>query len=189
VSRIRALLLASIVLGLAAQPARADEEEYAREGSYLGLGGIFALEDADPSDSWSGTDDTGGLAFVIGYRMVPQMSWELGGSWLHEFTNDVTGDEAVGTITLAVKLYLAEILEMPLLGGRLQPYAIGRGGMMVGTVGSDGEIGGTYSGGLGVEYYVNPNWAIDTNVQYNGSQGAYDGLDFVGFTLGAIYRF
>jgi opacity protein-like surface antigen len=187
VSRIRALVLASIVLGLGVQPAGADDEDYTREGSYLGLGGTFALEVA--SGTWSDSSDTGGLDFVIGYRMVPQMSWELGGSWLHQFTNDVTGDEAVGTVTVAVKLYLAEILEMPLLGGRLQPYAIGSGGMMVGRIGSNGQIAGTYSGGLGVEYYVTPNWAIDSNVQYNAGTGSYNGLDFVGFTLGAIYRF
>ncbi len=186
-TQLRALTLGLTIILLAALPAGAADNEYTREGSYLGIGGIFALENA--SKNWAGSDNTGGLDFTIGYRMVPQMSWELGGSWLDEFTFKTGQKVSVGTVTIAVKLYLVELFDRALLGGRLQPYVIGNGGMMIGSIGGQSKIGGAFGGGLGTEYYVTPNWAINANVQYYGNQGAFDDLDYVGFMLGAMYRF
>ena len=186
-TQLRALTLGLTVFLLAALPAGAADNEYTREGSYLGIGGVYALENA--SENWAGTDDAGGLDFTIGYRMVPQMSWELGGSWLHDFTFQ-TGEEIdVGTVTIAVKIHLVELFDRALLGGRLQPYAIANGGMMVGTIGGNGKIGGTFGGGLGTEYYVTPNWVINANVQYYANKGPFDDLQYAGFMLGAMYRF
>ncbi|MDH3211203.1 MAG: porin family protein [Myxococcales bacterium] len=184
---ISALALGSVILLLGALPARATDNEYTREGAYLGLGGFYALQNA--SGVWSPSGDTGGLGFMVGYRMVPQMSWELGGSWLDEFTLITGEDVAVGTVTVAVKLYLAELFDGALLGGRLQPYVIGNGGIIVGTPASKEQIGGAFGGGLGTEYYVTPNWALNANIQYNANRGAFDGIGYVGFTLGALYRF
>jgi hypothetical protein len=182
-----ALTLGLTIFLLGALPARAAENEYTREASYLGMGGVFALETA--SGNWSGAGNTGGLDFTIGYRMVPQMSWELGGRWLNEFTF-ATGEKiAVGTVTIAVKLYLVELFNRALLGGRLQPYAIGNGGMMIGSVGGNAKIGGAFGGGLGTEYYVTRNWVINANIQYNANTGTFDDLAYVGFMLGGMYRF
>jgi hypothetical protein len=172
---------------LGALPAGAADNEYTREGSYLGIGGVFALENA--SRNWAASGNAGGLDFTIGYRMVPQMSWELGGSWLHQFEFTTGEDVDVGTVTIAVKLYRVELFNRALLGGRLQPYLTGNGGMMVGSVAGKGRIGGSFGGGLGTEYYVTPNWALNANVQYYANMGAYDHLDYVGFMLGAMYRF
>ncbi len=186
-TQLRALTLVLTIILLAALPAGAADNEYTREGSYLGIGGIFALENA--SKNWAGSDNTGGLDFTIGYRMVPQMSWELGGSWLDEFTFRTGEEVAVGTGKIAVKLYLVELFDRALLGGRLQPYAIANAGMMVGSIGGNGKIGGAFGGGLGTEYYVTPNWAINANVQYYANKGSFENLQYVGFMLGAMYRF
>jgi opacity protein-like surface antigen len=185
--QLRALTLGLTVFLLGALPARAADNEYTREGSYLGFGGIIAPENT--SGNWKGSDTTGGLDFTIGYRMVPQMSWELGGSWLNEFTFKNVEEVGVGTVTIAVKLYLVELFDRALLGGRLQPYVIGNGGMMIGTIGGNGRIGGAFGGGLGTEYYVTPNWALNANIQYNANKGAYEDLQYVGIMLGAMYRF
>ena len=186
-TQLRALTLALTIILLAALPAGAADNEYTREGSYLGIGGIIALENA--SNNWASSGHTGGLDFTIGYRMVPQMSWELGGSWLNEFTFTTGQKVSVGTVTIAVKIYLVELFDRALLGGKLQPYAIGNAGMMVGSIGGNGKIGGAFGGGLGTEYYVTPNWAVNANVQYHANEGSYDDLNYVGIMLGAIYRF
>jgi len=185
--QLRALILGLTIFLLGALPARAAENEYTREGSYLGMGGVFALENT--SGAWSRSGNTGGLDFAIGYRMVPQMSWELGGSWLNDFTFTTGQEVGVGTVKIAVKLYLVELFNRALLGGRLQPYATANGGMMVGTIGGNGRLGGAFGGGLGAEYYVTPNWVLEANIQYYANKGAYENLQYTGFKLGAMYRF
>ena len=185
--QLRALILGLTIFLLGALPARAAENEYTREGSYLGIGGVFALENT--SGNWSRSGNTGGLDFAIGYRMVPQMSWELGGSWLNKFTFRTGQEVGVGTVKIAVKLYLVELFNRALLGGRLQPYATGNGGMMIGIVGGNGKLGGAFGGGLGAEYYVTPNWVLEANIQYYANKGAYENLQYTGFKLGAMYRF
>jgi opacity protein-like surface antigen len=187
VTQLRALTLGLTFILLAALPAVAEDNEYNREGSYLGIGGLYALENA--SGNWSGAGDTGGLGFTIGYRMVPQMSWEFGGSWLDQFTFKTGEDVAVGTMTVAARIYLVELFDRELMGGRLQPYAVGNGGVMIGRIGGDAQIGGAFGGGVGTDYYVTPNWVVNANVQYYANKGDFDNLQYVGFMLGAMYRF
>ncbi len=155
--------------------AQSDEPDYAREGAYVGLGGFFALENA------SGTaDDSGGVSALLGLRIVSGVSLELEGSWVGEIT-----DDDLGGLSSNIKLYLAELSDGAILGGRFQPYIMGSAGF----VWAGGSAGARIGGGAGAEFYLTENIALNSTIAYYAHGGEPSDTRYGSFLLGALYRF
>ncbi|MCZ6782311.1 MAG: outer membrane beta-barrel protein [Proteobacteria bacterium] len=183
--RTRALALGSTLafLMLSGPAAWADtDSEYEREGAYLGLGGVGAL--ANTSGRFSSLDSTGGIDLIAGYRMAPQLGIELFGEWLgYQGTN-------AGFFGVTLKLFMAELFDQMIMDGVIQPYLYGSAGfIMVRNTRDNMEMGGNFRGGAGVDFYVTPEVAIYTQVEYSGSGGYASGIESTNFKLGALYRF
>lgn len=187
-SAIRIVLLSILILLLMASASHAAENEYTREGGYLGLGGFFALETT--SGRFSGSGDSGGLTLMAGYRMVPGLAFEVEGSYLHGFDDNNTGGErvAMGSIVANVKIYMAESFNRALMGGRLQPYLIGSFGINIADLSTGTAVSSLLGGGLGSEYYLTENWALNSYIQYKSGARQLSGADYVSFMFGANYR-
>ena len=185
-SVIRIVLLSILMLLLMASASHAADNEFTREGGYLGLGGFFAL--GTTSGRFSGSGDSGGLTFMAGYRMVPALAFEVEGSYLHGFDRPVTKRTPMGSIVVNLKVYVAESFNRALIGGRLQPYVIGSFGINIADLGSGTVVSAALGAGLGSEYYLTENWALNSYIQYKDGNRQLSGADYVSFMFGANYR-
>jgi hypothetical protein len=187
VSKIRNAALSFLLLLTLAAPGLAADNEYTREGGYLGMGGFFALENT--KGKFAGSDNTGGLTFIAGYRMVPAVAFEVEGSWVQGFTETPPGtNRAIGNLVANIKLYLWESFDRALMEGRLQPYLIGHFGISMANLTAGTAVNAQLGGGAGVEYYLNRNWVVNSYIQYNDAKRQLGGADYTSFMLGASYR-
>ena len=124
------------------------------------------------------------------YRMVPALAFEVEGSYLHGFDDNNNGGKraAMGSIVVNVKVYMAESFNRALMGGRLQPYVIGSVGINIADLSSGTAVTTALGGGLGSEYYLTENWALNGYIQYKDGARALSGADYVSFMFGANYR-
>src|SRR6185369_9121120 len=100
--------------------------DYAKNGPYIGVSGLYAFEFFDHSRS---TDNSWGVNGLVGYRFMPNFSVELLYQYLNEFDTD-PGHINAWALTADVKAYA--------LTGRIQPYAVVGLGYINGS-GSDGN--------------------------------------------------
>lgn len=149
--------------------------EYSRNGGYWGIGGSHVF--ADYNVKLTGGPLVGRLAKVedaaslnarLGYRAHPNVSFELVFDWItsHKVTGPANGFR-IGDIENY--MITGNIKGIPFTG-RIQPYAIAGLGPLI----TRREIGNVTNVfvplatrlGLGVDFYINPKWAISIEGAY-----------------------
>lgn len=194
------VLSAALAPGAAAQePPEWDDSYYpfAREGAYLGLGTLFALENFDtepaiddpdaPSDITA--DDGGGLYLRAGYRIHPRLAAELMFQYYWGFevkdrngVFDVVDDKFDGwSLTGNAKLY-------PLLG-RIQPYGVVGLGALVFKEKRGDDAGFAARLGGGLDFYVTDRFVIDAEAVYLFPAGSISEFQLATFQAGVQYRY
>jgi opacity protein-like surface antigen len=174
-------LFASSPVGAQAQ------DDFARNGAYLGLAGSVGIfpEAEDDLDDVGGDVDTGlGLNARAGYRVHPHFAAEAEFEWVHssiEFAgSDADFDTFVGTVN--GKAFL--------LTGRFQPFAmIGIGGLGVHGEGDSGDSGFAARFGGGLDVYITRNFYGAIDASYVLPTGDVDDFDLVSIGWGFGYRF
>ena len=192
------LLGAALCLAFASQAsAQQDEREesdglFAREGIYVGLGGLFALENFDRDAAIGGdaldigAGDAGGFELRGGYRMHPNFAGEVLFQWYSGFSvNDrVSGenDHFDGwSLTANAKGY-------PLLG-RIQPYAVAGIGALVFNEKRGNDHGFVARMGGGIDVFISDTVVVDLEIVYVFPAGPLDDYQFTTFAAGIQYRY
>jgi len=171
----------AFVLFVAAVPALAqDDDDFSREGPYLGVYGIAAFENAGHTLP---VDDTGGVGVQIGFRVVPKLAIEVMGDYLR------LGGRNPWSLGTNVRLYVLPFFDVTLFDDRMQPFLIGTAGIQTGDLGDGKRPGGHVRGGLGADFWVTSDLAVSAVVQYAGSGGAASKLQTLNTTLGVLWRY
>jgi len=182
------LLALGVALGFGAPRARAEADDYARTGGYVGGGMLGAINDTE-------LDDLGGsLGFDVrgGYRLLPRLAVEGQVSYFDNFG----GNFGVADVDLKALTGTANVKAFPLTG-RVQPYAqLGVGATYLdaeahflgNTIAEDSATEFTFRGGGGVDVYLRPSVSLYTDVSYVLLTGDLGG-GFVPFVFGAQYHF
>jgi len=202
-----AALVASSALGLAllAGAARADDQGFARDGFYLGVGETYAHNlinsalDGVLANNFH-VDNTFGLNARAGYRATSWFAAELEYEWVARFEaklRDRTLADIEGHSLTANLKFVAPL-------GRFQPFLLLGGGGSIFSFDRQNlpEISVQHSSwtgrvGLGVDMYLTRNVLIDlgadtvfttANISATGlKQG--DGLYYFALRMGLQYRF
>ena len=210
-SRPIVVIAAGFVAALCALPAAAVEPptpaaDYGRSGWYAGLGGVFAFEDLGgdaaqlglPATTYSpkfepSFDDSAGVNIRAGYRVTPHFAVEFQYEWLEGF------DDNGAKPPLEVDSHLFTLdAKVFALTGRIQPYARAGVGVHIANLEIidsafekpwEESTGFAARFGVGVDYYLTPNWALALEGSYLVSTGDTKHFDYGGLMLGAIYRF
>ena len=120
-----------LLLALAAGPARAAGNEFARSGPYLGVAAsystdLFENEVQDAVGLPIDIDDTWGANARLGYRALPFLAVELEYEWLDDYDVSVAGVDALSVQAQALTANLRLIAPIR----RFQPYLLaGVGGV------------------------------------------------------------
>ncbi len=184
------------------------QEDYSRDGCYLGLAGTvaFLLSGEDLLERVTGlnadVDESLGLHARVGCRG----KWgggEVHFEWLEGFDTKLDG-LAIGTadgwaLTFDGKLYPLAGLEgrLPPLARRFQPFAtVGFGYLTLDVFDEEWEFAGRFGGGLDI--YVTRNIVINVDATYVLPVSDFlcavpncdgDDLDYLSIGLGLLYRF
>ena len=174
-----------LILSLTTTALAQDETgDYSREGPYLGLDALLAIENStDRLD----VGETGGLAGRIGYRLTPEFAMELEGEWAH------LAGRNPWSLSTVLKFYPFEFLEAnPLeatLEGRLQPFVVSSVGIIVGELGRGQNLGGTFRAGVGTDFWLNDDLAVSWQIVYVGNGGDATDYDTINTRLGVTWRY
>ena len=168
--------------------------EQSREGIYVGIGGLYALENFDRDAALDNPlmpldidgKDTGGPQVRLGYRFHPRFAGELLFQYYADF-NLSTGDNSIDddfggwTLTYNVKAYA--------LLGRIQPYGVlGIGALVFDEKhGSDSGFVARLGGGL--DLYLTDKIVFDFEIAYVLPTGSIDDLPFATFGAGIQFRY
>jgi opacity protein-like surface antigen len=175
-------------------------EDFNRDGYYVGVQGVYALEDFD----MIGTrfDDEFGVNGHVGYRFLRNFALEAEFEWIDGFSGTtgtalagLTGKVDTYAINLNTKLYpLARAFEQDSVLARFQPFAqVGVGWQWAQRKGfglpknNTGDIVGRFGGGL--EVYLTENFALTGNAVYALSGGKVDDFRYLSFGWGVQWRF
>lgn len=161
---------------------------YARDGAYVGAGGLYAVELFDDNSvGGARTDNSWGFEVHGGYRFHPNAAAELRYEWFNEFDLD-PGHIDGWAISINGKGYI--------LTGRFQPYGLVGLGFMHGE-GSAGNFAGAahpsngfmmrFGGGMDV--YATENIVVGPEFAYLLPTGSAEDLDMLTVSLGVSYRF
>ena len=182
-----------------------DEDEFARRGWLVGVGGSYAIETFEddeeseardlfgPSVSLS-VDNSLGINGRAGYRCHRRISAEVEVEWLNGFESDLS-ESSVGKIatidaepvedTANVKGYL--------LTGRFQPFLLVGGGAMT------AEFTGLSATarlnnfamrfGGGIDLYATKHVVVSVGADYVLPFGSLEDLDYISIGGGFEYRF
>lgn len=188
-----------------------DDGQYAREGGYVGLGGVYVVENADTGDleddlesdlaaaGFPGTrvdldvDDTWGLNARVGSRFGSRFAMELVGDWFDDADVDIdavgpagrveTSEEVEAwAVTYNLKGYL-------LTEERVQPYVVVGGGLLNVDDGLEDDYGFSWRLGGGYDFYQTENVVFNVEALYYLPTGDIRDFDFITVGLGVQYRF
>jgi len=183
----RALAAAAALLLLSFSPAQAQEEEeddtFYRTHFYVGLGGAFLLENArNELEQQSGTTSIGNAGALngrAGLRFAKYAAIELQGEGFWGFS-----DNNGMIFTANLKVYG--------LTGRIQPFAIGGAGVMTyypRDSSLSAQTGGGFRAGLGVDFNITRNIAVEVLAEYVLGQGKAQNLQYAAFGAGMLWNF
>lgn len=181
-------VLSICVIGLCSSMASAeDSSNFARNGAYIGVGGIYAHELFD--DNGDFFKDSAGFNARLGYRFHPNIAIEAEGERVIGF--DLKGTKA------DVETWVATINgKFFALTGQVQPFLLVGVGAMVATAdfntngfsnNTETDVVGRIGGG--VDAYVTENWLVNFEVSYVSPRGDVDDVDYLGVGGGIQYRF
>jgi len=181
-SRFVSVVIASLVLGAGSALAQDDDEEqdFSREGPYLGLSGVFAV---DLSTDNLRVSETGGIEARVGFRLAPSLALELTGDWL-----SLDGRNP-WTLGVATRIYVAPVLETEWLEDRLQPFVFGTFGMLSGDLDKGKEPSGHIKLGLGTDYWLSNDLALQLAAGYTRNAGEAARWRSLEFSLGVNWRY
>jgi len=158
-----------------------DKGDYSREGPYLGLDALLAIETS--SDALD-VSETGGLAGRLGFRMVPQLAVELEGEWAY------LDGRNPWSLSIVSKLYpLAFMDGVHLLDDRLQPYFVSAAGIIVGDLGRGQVPGSSFRVGAGTDFWLSNDLALTGQFVYVANGGDATDYDSVNLRIGATWRY
>ena len=162
------------------------DESWTNATGYLGAAGVAAQAKLGASlkrdvDSGGSRSDGGGLSLRAGYRMGRNVSIEAEAEWLRALGSGLKNPYF---ITLNFRFYypLGE-------NDRIQPYAIAGIGVSVPNVNGKNEVTGGYRAGVGVDYYLTPNWSTGPSVQWVATTSGDPALSYVAIKFGIEYHF
>ena len=209
---------AMLLLLLAASPVRAegaahDENLFSRDRFFYLAGGLAAGQYLDVEDDIEAffasgglfvpvkADETIGVDVRAGYRIHRNVAAEMQFQWFSGADIKVAGIKALEletwTVTGNLKGYLlTERIEAALGAGRIQPFLVVGVGLMhfdvrdkLGLEASDDgkDLAARFGGG--VDIYATQNIAFYLDVTYLLTTDDVEGLDHVGLSLGALFRF
>ena len=192
-----------------------DEDDYARRGWMVGVGGSYAVEtfEDDAERELQGklesktvslsVDDSFGFNARVGYRCHRRFSAEAEVEWLNGFKSDLTQpgfaqlakvDFEPVVVTTNVKGYL--------LTGRYQPFLLVGAGAMTADTKLRDPVGLAFTGldsesenafamrfGGGIDLYATKNVVVSLDIDYVLPFGSLDALDYVTIGWGLQYRF
>ncbi len=185
------------------EPAPAQDDDFARNGIYLGVpvaGAAYTEVEDDLEDLAAALGYTipvdvevpPGLDARVGYRFHPRLAGEVQLQWFPEADIEFFDVKALELETLIftgnVKGYL--------LTGRIQPFLLVGAGLMhfdvkdklgVGLRAKEEDFAARFGGG--VDVYFDPNIAVVIDAGNVLPTGDLDGLDYVSFSVGFQYRF
>ena len=164
------------------------QDDFARNGAYLGLAGsvgIFPEEEDDIDDVGGDVDTALGLNARAGYRVHPHFAAEAEFEWVNadiEFGGNDAGDFDTLVGTVNGKAFA--------LTGRFQPFAmIGIGAMGVHGDEDSGDSGFAARFGGGIDIYITRNFYGAVDASYVLPTGDVDDFDLVSIGWGFGYRF
>ncbi len=199
---LRAILFSMILVFAGSGPVLAQDDDFARNGIYLGanLAGAWytdVKEDLEKVFSVGvKVEEPLGLGALVGYRFHPHLAAEVQFQWfakanIQAFDEDFTVDFlALETLVFTgnVKGYL--------LTGRIQPFLLAGAGLMhfevkdklgLGLSAKDEDFAARF--GAGIDFYLTPNIVAVAEGGYVLPTGELDGLDHVVWSIGLQYRF
>jgi hypothetical protein len=182
-------LLSAAVIGAACaiatnpSPTAADDD-YARRGWLVGIGGSYAIETFS-DDLESGFDDSLGINGRAGYRCHRYFGAEVDVEWISwdgDASAKVGGfDRETLVVTANAKGYF------PI--GRYHPFLAVGGGAMMADPTSEGDTSFTFRFGGGLDVYATRHIVLSLGVDYVFPLGALQDLDYVSIGWGLQYRF
>lgn len=188
------------------------EDEYARRGWLVGLGGSYGIElfedetESDFQDAFGpaltlSVDDSFGINGRAGYRCHRRFSAEAEVEWLDGFESDLSlaglGKFARGQIEPVVVTANAKGY---LLTGRFQPFLlVGAGGatarvklrdtLGLGLSDSARETDFVVRGGGGIDFYATKRVVLTADADYVRAFGNLEDFYYVSVGVGLQYRF
>ena len=178
---LRTTFVASLCIVALASSAWAqdDEQDFSREGPYLGIDGMFVLEN---SAGRLHVSHTGGAGARMGFRLTPEFAMEVMGDWAH------LGGRNPWTLNTVVKLYpmafATETADTP-----LQPFVTAGVGIISGRLGRSKDPAGSFRLGLGTDFWLTNDLAATTSIAYLSNAGDAEWYDAIHFKLGVTWRY
>ena len=194
------LLLGAALAVAGDAAAEQGPDTFDRSGWYLGVSGVYAIENFDRAFG-----DSAGLGFRLGYRAWPRLAAELRYEWLEGFDSngpipefmDPPLDLNHGGVeldthqaTLGAKLFA--------LTGRVQPYGLLGVGMLIVNTELKApkfekpfriDVGFAARFGAGVDLYATEHVVIGIEGSYLVPTGSVSGEQYGTVELGLLYRF
>ena len=160
------------------------DESWTRATGYLGAAGVAGIAESMAGAKLAsdvGSGDNGGISVRAGYRMGRNVSIEAEAEWLRALGSGLKNPYF---ITLNFRFYypLGE-------NDRIQPYAIAGIGVSVPNVNGKNEVTGGYRAGVGVDYYLTPNWSMGPSAQWVATTSGDPALSYIAIKFGIEYHF
>ncbi len=202
--------IAALVAGGSPAHAEPAQPDYARSGWYVGVGGIFAIEDISMNTTQLGTvppepaatdpkfGNSGGVDFRAGYRVNPHVAVEFDYQWQAGFDSSnplvvvpLSDGIEIDThlLSLNAKVFAAT--------GRWQPYGLLGASLLIFNKEIvdlkpkpwDIDYGFAPRFGLGLDFYASEHWVLTLEGTYIVPVGVLDGANMGTVGAGFQYRF
>ena len=207
----RIVSLGAALLLVSAAPGSA-QDDFARKGFYVGLGGTYAIdtfeneledeiEDAVGGPVRVSVDDSLGINGRIGYRFHRRISAEVQAEWIDGFEANVSvpGFGKIAGVELEPSVITANA-KGHLLTGRYQPFLLVGLGVMsakakfrdtvgLGLAASERFTDFTTRFGAGLDLYATENVVLSVGADYVLPFGDLKDTDYISFGWGLQYRF
>jgi opacity protein-like surface antigen len=202
--------IAALAAGGGAAQAEPPQPDYARSGWYLGVGGIYAIEDISLNTTQLGmvppqppaTDpkfgNRGGVDFRAGYRVNPHVAVEFDYQWQAGFDSSNPAVKLPGTDGIEIDTHLLSLnAKVFAATGRWQPYGLLGASLLIFNKEIvdlkpkpwDIDYGFAPRFGAGIDYYISENWALTLEGTYIVPVGVLDGANYGTVGVGFQYRF
>ena len=184
---LKLLMAIGISLGFLSPAFGEESSSYSRSGFYLGVGGLYGIEDFDNTGSLE-FDNGPGFNFRLGYRFHPNIAVEAMGERVDAFDLDGSSNAEINTWTGTLNGKFFALTE------RFQPYGlVGLGAVRAKADGnavinnSETDIAFRFGGGL--DSYITESWVIELELSYVHPTGDVDDVNYLSLGGGIQYRF
>ena len=171
--------------------------DYSRSGFYIGIGGLYAIEDFDNTGPLE-FDNGPGVNFRLGYRFHPNIAVEAMGERVDAFDLNLSRSGFLGSGKAEINTWTGTVnAKFFALTERFQPYGLLGIGAMRAEAKAKGPGGSAktddtdlaFRFGGGVDSYITENWLINLEVSYVRPTGDVDDINYYSLGGGIQYRF